>query len=91
MKRLHLLGYDQTRTQISPVLNELQISYAPAHGIYDQTHAIYAQTHGLYKAVLNRKRLYKQALTSVTPTKLKAPYGMVYGLVNLEGELPQVP
>jgi len=35
--------------------------------------------------------LYKQVLASITPAELKALYGMVYGLVNLEAELPQVP
>jgi hypothetical protein len=91
MKRRYLLRYAQTRTQICPVLNELQMSYAPAHAIYDQTHAIYAQTHGSYKSVFSCKLLYKQVLASITPAELKALYGMVYGLVNLEAELPQVP
>jgi hypothetical protein len=91
MKRRYLLGYAQTRAQISSVLNELQISYAPAHEIYDQTHAIYDQTHSQHKAFQSCKHLYKQLLADIPPPEPKAAYGMVCGLVNLEGELPQVP
>jgi len=52
-----LLCYAQTRIGISSVLNELQISYDPAHGIYDQAHAVYAQTHGFENDMLSCKYL----------------------------------
>jgi len=55
MKKRHLLGYAQARANISSILNELQIPYAPAHGIYDQTHAIYAQSHGSQDAIFSYK------------------------------------
>jgi len=57
MKRQYLLSYAQARPQISSVLNELQMPYAPAHRIYDQAHAIYAQPHGLHDAIFSNKSL----------------------------------